>query len=220
MNPLWYIILCCFCNYISYPIVKLLLNWKYPNFKPYSEKRQNYIIKNYIKHYVLKYISISTFPFTILLIFNIGDQSNYIHFIGALYACCDTVALFKNIQLSKSTKIHHTITTFLSIVNTTITWSDTTSIMKLLAVYTIFSCYSYDVNYCLGMRFLLNTEQQSVIKKNALYTYLLTCFINWSIHLFYFITYFTSLYFTGIVYFSLITFIAYDDIILLKWLSR
>ena len=148
-----------------YPIINLFFQWKYYKFKEYTIQRQNYILKNVIKYNILKYISISTIPFTILVFFDIGNHTHFIHFIGALYGSCDTVALIKDMPLSISTKTHHTITTFLSIMNTTIDWKQPNTILKLLALYTILSCYSFDVNYCLGMRFISSVEQQKILRK-------------------------------------------------------
>jgi hypothetical protein len=220
MNPLWYIVCCCSFNYILYPITNLFFQWKYAKFKDYTIQRQNYILKNYIKYIILRYITVSTLPFTMLVLFNIGNHTNYIHFIGALYASCDTVALMKDMPLSSSTKIHHSITTFLSIINTTINWEQANPILKLLALYTTLSCYSFDVNYCLGMRFLLTEDQQKMMKEKAKQTYLLTCFINWSIHLIYIYNCIHETSVEGKIYFCLIAFVAYDDILLLKWLNH
>jgi len=220
MNSLWYIIYCCSFNYMLYPIINLFFQWKYYKFKEYTIQRQNYILKNVIKYNVLKYISISTIPFTILVLFDIGNHTHFIHFIGALYGSCDTVALIKDMPLSISTKTHHTITTFLSIMNTTIDWKQPNIILKLLALYTILSCYSFDVNYCLGMRFLSSVEQQKDMKEKAKQTYILTCFINWSIHIVYFYNYVYEINLYGLLYYCLIAFVVYDDILLLKWLNR
>jgi len=220
MNSLWYIIYCCSFNYMLYPIINLFFQWKYYKFKEYTIQRQNYILKNVIKYNILKYISISTIPFTILVLFDIGNHTHFIHFIGALYGSCDTVALIKDMPLSISTKTHHTITTFLSIMNTTIVWKQQNTILKLLALYTILSCYSFDVNYCLGMRFLSSIEQQKDMKEKAKQTYILTCFINWSIHIVYFYNYVYEINLYGLLYYCLIAFVVYDDILLLKWLNR
>jgi len=122
--------------------------------------------------------------------------------------------------LSISTKTHHTITTFLSTINTTINWEQANPILKLMALYTILSCYSFDVNYCLGMRFLLSEEQQKAMKEKAKQTYILTCFINWSVHIIYLYNYVYEIKLQGILYYCLIAFIAYDDILLLKWLNH
>ena len=220
MNSLWYIIYCCSFNYMLYPIINLFFQWKYYKFKEYTIQRQNYILKNVKKYNILKYISISTIPFTILVFFDIGNHTHFIHFIGALYGSCDTVALIKDMPLSISTKTHHTITTFLSIMNTTIDWKQPNTILKLLALYTILSCYSFDVNYCLGMRFISSVEQQKDMKEKAKQTYILTCFINWSIHIVYFYNYVYEINLYGLLYYCLIAFVAYDDILLLKWLNR
>ncbi len=219
MNPLWYIVCCCSFNYVLYPITNIFFQWKYTKFKEYNIERQNYIVKNYIKYNILKYISISTIPFNFLVLFNIGDHSNYMHFIGALYVSGDTIALIKNMPLSKSTIIHHSITTILCIINTTLNWNKANAISKLLALYCVLSCYSYNVNYCLGMRFLLSQEEQKKSKEKAKQTYLLTCFINWSIHFIYLYNYIHQINIYGIIYYCLICFIAYDDILLLNWLN-
>ena len=220
MDAIYYILCCCFFNFISYPIAGMFLNWKYPKFNQYNSQRQNYIIKNYVKCIVLKYISISTIPFTMLVLFDIGDHTNYIQFIGSLYASCDTIALIQNIKLSRSTIMHHLITTFLSFINIFINWNKANHILKLLALYTTLSCYSFNVNYCLGMRFLLNKEEQIPINQTAKHTYVLACLVNWSIHMIYLYNNIYTISLPGKIYYCLIAFIVYDDIILLKWLNN
>ena len=220
MDAIYYILCCYFFNFISYPIAGMVLNWKYPKFNQYNSQRRNYIIKNYVKCMILKYISISTIPFTILFLFDIGDHTNYIHFIGSLYCTCDTIALIKDIKLSKSTKIHHSITTFFSFINISINWYQANPILKLMALYTTLSCYSFSVNYCLGMRFLLSETEQQSIKQKATRTYSLTCFVNWTIHLLYLYNNIYTISLPGKLYYCLIAFIVYDDIILLKWLNN
>ena len=36
-----------------------------------------------------------------------------------------------------------------------------------MAVYMILSCYPYEVNYCLGMRFLLERSEEKKMKREA-----------------------------------------------------
>ena len=155
-----------------------------------------------------------------MIIFRFGKINKCIHFIGFLYTSGDTVALFKNMNMNYSTKIHHTLTTSLGIINIFINWENTNDVAKLMAVYMILSCYSYDVNYCLSMRFLMNEYEQKIMKKRAFIIYMTCCAINWSVHCSYLIYNITNLNLSLISYYSLIIFIVYDDIVLLKWLRN
>ena len=109
--PLFWIL-----NYFSYYIVDIYLQINYEKYFEYDNKRKNYILKNFIKTYVLKYITICTIPLIPLAILNIYDITSLVHLIGCVYTCGDTIALFK-VKLSKSTKIHHTITSSVNILN-------------------------------------------------------------------------------------------------------
>ena len=66
---------------------------------------------------------------------------------------------------------------------------------------------------------LFYREQQS-IKQKATRTYTLTCFVNWTIHLLYLYNNIYTISLPGKLYYCLIAFIVYDDIILLKWLNN
>jgi len=58
------------------------------------------------------------------------------------------------------------------------------------------------------------------MKEKAKQTYILTCFINWSIHIVYFYNYVYEINLYGLLYYCLIAFVVYDDILLLKWLNQ
>jgi hypothetical protein len=220
MSPLWY----GFINYmtilISYPLVEIYIMYNYDKFENYDRKRKNYIIKNFIKSLILKYISISTIPLIPILIFNMGNITKCLHFLGFLYTAGDTIALTKDINMSLSTKIHHSITTVLCWLNTMINWSDPHSIAKMMALYTILSCYSYDVNNCLGMRFLISDVEYQKLKKRAYRIYLSCCTSNWFIHIIYLAYHIKNLEIVVVSYFLVISLVIYDDIVLLNWLQN
>jgi len=204
----------------SYPFVNNYLYIKYDKFNNYDAKRKNYITKNFIKSYILFYLTVVTIPFIPMLFFGFGKINKCIHFIGFLYTSGDTVALLKNMNMDYSTKIHHTLTTSLGLINIFINWENANDVAKLMAVYMVLSCYSYDVNYCLSMRFLTNEFEQKIMKKRAFIIYMTCCAINWSIHGIYLIYNIKNLNFSLISYYSAIFFIVYDDIVLLKWLRN
>jgi len=205
-------------NYLSYYAVDIYLQISYEKYFNYDDKRKNYILKNFIKTYVLKYITVWTIPLVPLVPLNIYDMTSIIQLVGCIYTCGDTIALFK-VKLSKSTKIHHTITSSVNILNLFISYKNPHPVQNLLMIYTILSCYSYDVNYCLGMRFLVSKDEEKIMKVKARNVYSLLCFINWSIHLIYLILNLKNIDILVILYYLMMSLIVYDDIILLKWLT-
>ena len=219
MLSIWFIFINLLTIYISYPLVEYYLFMYYDKFQKYDRKRKNYIIKNIIKAQVLKYLSIATIPIIPFVLFGVGNVTKCVHFIGCLYTSGDTIALFKDMNMSYSTKIHHIITTSLSLVNLFIDWSNPHNIAKMMGVYCILSCYSYNVNYCLGKRFLTFEFQYKELKKNAFITYFFCCGVNWTLHIIYFLYNIQKLDIITISYYGVICLIVYDDIILLRWLQ-
>jgi|TARA_Y100000389_G_C17353616_1_gene459856 hypothetical protein len=140
--------------------------------------------------------------------------------VGSLYTTGDTIALFKNMKLSTTTKYHHLVSTFLSFINFFINWGTAGVLPKLMALYAILSCYSYDVNKCLALRFLEDDDTQNKMKKKAFIVYFLSCFLNWSIHIGVFLNNIKNMSLMMVFYFLLVIVIAYDDIILMNWLKN
>ena len=220
MTPLWYGFINYMGIYLCYPLVEIYIMRKYDKFEHYDRKRKNYIIKNIIKSLILNYISIATIPLIPLLVFNIGNITKCCHFIGFLYTAGDTVALTKNINMSLSTKIHHSITTILCWSNTLINWGNAPSIAKMMALYCLLSCYSFHVNYCLGMRFLIPDIEYKKLKKKAYIIYLSCCTFNWALHIIYLMFHIKKLNMITVSYYLIISLVVYDDIVLLKWLQN
>ena len=220
MSPLWYGIINYIGILISYPLAEIYIARNYDKFENYDRRRKNYIIKNIIKSTLLTYISISTIPLIPLLTLNIGNITKCCHFLGFLYTSGDTIALTKDINMSLSTKIHHTITTLLGWLNIFIDWGNAHSIAKMMAIYAILSCYSYDVNYCLGMRFLMSDIEYKNLKKKAYIRYLSCCTLNWILHIIYLCYHIKNLEMVMVSYYLIISLVVYDDIVLLKWLQN
>lgn len=220
MSVIWYAFISYMGIYISYPLVEIYIMRNYDKFDNYDRKRKNYIIKNFIKSFILKYITIATIPLIPQLLFNTGNITKCIHFLGFLYTANDTVALTKDIKISLSTKIHHTITTIFSWINTLVDWGNPSSVSKMMAIYCILSCYSFDVNYCLGIRFLVPDTEYKKLKKKAYIIYLSCCTFNWTIHIIYFLYNIKNLNMIIVSYYLIIGLIVYDDTVLLSWLQN
>ena len=89
----------------------------------------------------------------------------------------------------------------------------------MMALYCVLSCYSFHVNYCLGMRFLIPDIEYKKLKKKAYIIYLSCCTFNWTLHIIYFMYHIKNLNMIVVSYYLFIGLIVYDDTVLLSWLQ-
>lgn len=93
------------------------------------------------------------------------------------------------------------------------------NIFRPLTVYAIFSTLSYSVNFTLAIRFFKKKNIKKLLIPLSFYIYLSCCIINWLWNIYYIkkLLYINN-HFTIYIYMLFISFIVWDDIILLKWL--
>ena len=195
-------------------------------FQKLKLNKQLYVVKNLVKSFNLGYISI-VYSKT-LINYMITDNYNMelIRNIASLYVSNDIMALALVPNLPKTTKIHHSITTFLLGYTMTVDYNDISNPGKLMLIYTLLSSYSFLVNFYLGIRFLeqKNTKNKLIKYSRAasFYTYTTCCFINWSIHCFILLSRIISLQYNlqYLAYTGMLYFIVKDDLILMSWLKN
>jgi hypothetical protein len=171
----------------------------------YNRDRLRYITKNIVKSIILFII------FFYSIIVNKWSNENIYNY-GIIYASHDILSLIMyNDILSKTTKLHHLAVLVLSILNLYNTY-EIYNVWHGLVLYCLLSASTFYINFFLGARFLLNRNLSSIISKKLFFCYLITCIINW-LYQTYNIYYFFNTY-----YLSLILFIVYDDIVLLRFL--
>lgn len=209
----------------------LSLNDKFNKLK-YEKKL--YVIKNFIKSYILCYMTYTTFHILLQILYELPFNNLEIYHYSSLYVCNDLIALIVVPKLPFTTKIHHCITTCLLFYSLSIDYNSN-NIGKLILIYTFFSCYSFIVNFYLGLRYFYTiiTKQKRInnheivvnnfidtIRISAYYNYLLCCAINWSIHIIIFIYRLYNNIFDRyhILYIIIFRFVVKDDLILLNWL--
>ena len=139
-----------FFIYTIYEPFKRKISLAYPKFKTYDQSRQNYIIKNLMKAMALNFISIVSIPVIPAFLFNYKKFNIIIQLTGVFYAANDFVGLLKVKNLSLATKLHHTVNTIFGLTVPVINFFDSTT-ARLLIIYTLSSCYTYKVNYYLGI---------------------------------------------------------------------
>lgn len=171
----------------------------------YNRDRLRYITKNIVKSIILFII------FFYSIIINKWSNENIYNY-GIIYASHDILSLIMyNDILSKTTKLHHLAVLVLSILNLYNTY-EIYNVWHGLVLYCLLSASTFYINFFLGARFLLNRNLSSIISKKLFFCYLITCIINWLYQIY------NIYYFFNIYYLSLILFIVYDDIVLLRFL--
>ena len=145
---------------------------------------------------------------------------------GVIYIATDAVALYMVPKLPRSTVIHHFASIFLVGVVTTMNleidgWSGLLGICKMSVLYAVFSTVAYSVNAYLAFRVVYpKAVWLKHLVKMSLWTYLLCCACNWSIHAVWLINLLLSYQISvfNLLYMIMLAAVIHDDIVLIKWL--
>ena len=147
---------------------------------------------------------------------------------GVIYVATDAVALYMVPKLPRSTVIHHLSTMFLVGLVTTINldlkgWEGLLGVAKMSVLYAIFSTVAYSVNAYLAFRVVYpKASWLNWLVKISLWTYLLCCACNWTIHALWLTNLVLSLQIStfNVLYALVLATIVHDDIVLIKWLMN
>lgn len=190
-----------------------------------SESNKLYITKNIVKSIVLLIITL----FSPVIIYNIWYyqywNNTLLNHVGSIYVSNDIMGLLRVKKLHLTTKIHHLTTTSLLLYSFYIDFNQN-KIGQLIFMYCIFSCYTFLVNFYLGIRFFKDHRiiklYIETIRISALNTYVFFCMVNWMLQVIYIVNFlFMGEIVTQIfVYVSILIPIIIDDIKLIKWLYQ
>jgi hypothetical protein len=211
----------------NYLLFYVLLSFN-RNFQDIKSSKKLYIVKNVVKSFVLLYVSI--IATSDLYAYFLTNQINMerIYYYASIYVANDILALLIVPNLPQTTKIHHQITTLFLVYTLHIDYNDITNVGQLLFIYTIFSSYTFLVNFYLGIRFLKdkkNNYLNEIIEYSRVSAYVIykySCVINWTIHII-LLSYrlYLGIYnLHYIIYSILLYFIIKDDLILMSWLKH
>ena len=205
---------------IFFYITYIFLNNTNTKFLTLKNDRKQYVVKNIVKSVNLCGLSLYSVPYIIYPAFMYHKwNNNLMHIAGLFYSSNDFVALTYVNNLSTTTKNHHKVTIFLSFLALAIDYN-TSSLGKMLFVYTLSSSNAFLVNYHLGSRLLYNKEETLTIKKNARNVYAISLIINWGWHIYWCLTNFNLLGLQHLLYFGVMIPVVKDDIVLLTWLCN
>ena len=198
------------------------------HFQTIKLSRQLYIVKNIVKSWILLYVSI--YASVDLYNYFITNEINMtlIYHYASIYVSNDILALILVPNLPYTTRIHHLITSLFLIYTLNIDYNDINNVGQLLFIYTLFSSYTFLVNFYLGIRFLKHEKNKylnEIIEFSRIYAsyiYKYSCIINWTIHilLLSYRAYLGVFNLHYIIYSGLLFFIVKDDLILMSWLKK
>lgn len=220
LNILYLSLYCGSLNF-SYNKMSTLLTYIDNNHK-LSDTKKLYVTKNIIKSVVLLILSLYS-PIVMYNIYHTQYWNNQLmNHIGCIYVSNDIIGLLRVKRIHLTTKIHHITTTTLLLYSFTIDFNNNI-IGKLIFIYCMLSCYSFLVNFYLGVRFLkghrIVKEYIESLRKGALYIYVGSCAVNWSTQLYIIInTLYIGFMYQICLYMFILIPIIIDDIKLIKWL--
>jgi hypothetical protein len=216
----------------SYYPLKKVLN-KYSNFEKLKDDKKMYVTKNIVKSVILAPLSINLSKQLFNLVLERDINQLFFRNYGALYVANDLAGLLFVRNLPNSTKLHHTSTILLYTILCAYDINKN-SICRMMAVYTIFSCYPFLVNTYLGIRYLKDKDTKiekynynmnsliDITRRTSYYTYVMSCSLNWSTHAFFFarLIYNRNLTYLDMIYSAILYPIVRDDLILMDWLKK
>lgn len=208
-------------NVLIYTIFKLykLLSNSNLYFLKNDRVDKTYRVVNFTKSICLGIAS----PYAFYLLYCIINTIKYniyiLYFVSSLYASLDASALLYNENMHISTIIHHIVVQIFYYYGTYIDWN-INSLSNLILIYAIFSTFAYLVNMRLVLRKSnVSNKTVAIINDISLFIYCISCFLNWSLQLYYtYITNFIEPIYYVMTYLLFIGLIAFDDIKLIKYL--
>ncbi len=183
------------------------------------DDKKFYVLSNLIKSAVLL-VYCPLVARTLYLAFAHDDWSTRrIRSMGTLYAIPDFVSLLIVRRMAFTTKLHHVVVVIFMVANLFITYEEET-VARALMVYAVFSTFAYLVNLLLASRFLPVPSVVSRLMSLLAFSIYAVCLaLNWAWQLSYLWRLACRSITAGLViYCAAMSFVVYDDLVLIRWL--
>ena len=185
-----------------------------------EEDKKFYILSNLIKSAVL----LSYSPLAADLLWKTMYQdvwpSSQIRIMGTLYCIPDFVSLFLVKRMANSTVIHHCVVCIFNVFSLYNNYEET-NVIRAIMIYAVFSTFAYMVNLLLASRFVTTTPVVSLVLSSlALTIYVICCGLNWTWQVGFLFKLFDTHPISVTMYTALMSFLVWDDVILMKWLKK
>jgi len=163
------------------------------------------------------FLGILSFLFFYHYLSNTLFEYNVLYNLGSTYILLDLIALFVVHKMQLTTKIHHIIVQLLFIISYLYEFNVSTYVVQGIIIYTIFSSFAFMVNAFLAFRIFITNKWLVTFAKISMNIYIVSCCFNW-IYQIYILHHLTII--VGLIYFTLLILIVYDDITLIKYLHN
>jgi len=185
-DPYYFFLGAVFFYAAAFPITDILCRAFSDKFKRFDHDRQYYIISNVLKSVMLSFVALM-FTFVVAVgilnpfyITGFTELRIFMVNTSTLYSVTDIVSLILNYKAQAwSTRFHHLAVAF-ACWKIYVADFDGEGIYKGMMMYGAYSALAAPVNTYLGMRFLVPEKATWYLKKMALYSYITSCFINWT----------------------------------------
>lgn len=174
--------------------------------------KKTYVTMNLVKSFFLGILSILFFYHYLN---NTLFEYTVLYNLGSIYILLDLIALFVVHKMQLNTKIHHIIVQILFVISYLYEFSASTYVVQGIIIYTIFSSVAFMVNAFLAFRIFITNKWLVTFAQISMGIYIISCCFNW-IYQIYILHHLNVI--VGLVYFTLLILIIYDDITLIKYL--
>ncbi len=222
-------ILLCFIITVTMIVMKYVWERMDPRFASITPSHKRwYVVANISKAFLLGTITLShrfwygTYRMTFIDHFQVVEVKR----CGVIYVATDAVALYMVPKLPRSTVIHHISSVTLVAIVTTMKldmkgWDGLLGVCKMSVLYALFSTLAFSVNAYLAFRVVYpKAAWLKLFAKVSLWTYILCCACNWSVHAIWMVSLISAYQFSAynFLYGLCLVHIIHDDIVLIKWL--
>ncbi|OUV28423.1 MAG: hypothetical protein CBC48_13265 [bacterium TMED88] len=196
----------------AYEPVQKQLEQVTPKFKDLQEHKKYYVVKNLLKATYLAILCLLTIIlFGPYWLYDVWPNT-LLNSLASMYVSNDVIGLYKIKDLKTSTRLHHYTTMIFLMISYSLDFQES-KMAKLMFLYTFASALTFPVNAYLGLRHCFDEDELNDVCGVAYYTYAIVCFINWFLQFYYLEQILWP-------YYGLISFVVYDDIVLLSWLHK
>jgi hypothetical protein len=214
-----------FLLYFFYLCCDKILLYTNNNYRELDNDKKMYAVSNISKSIVLCVLTYPAYNILYDTMFENRWNNTIIRNVGIIYAIPDTISLMVVNKMDITTKIHHVVVCIFNIASLQNDYGEE-NVIRCMIIYASFSSFAFIVNFMLGSRYLHNSALiNKQLSRISFIIYGGCCLINWIWHVFYMPQIYnrcgTNACKNGtILYGSMILAIAYDDIVLNKWLYK
>ena len=211
--------------YLLYLFCDKFLTITNNKYRELDDDKKMYAVSNISKSVVLCILTYPAYNILYDTMFEDRWNNTIIRNVGILYAIPDTVSLMLVNKMDMTTKVHHIVVCVFNIASLQNDYGEE-NVIRCMVIYASFSSFAFIVNFMLGTRYLYDNKWvNKYLSRISFILYSICCIINWVWH----INYMPGIYnrcedrtckYGIVLYGTMITALACDDVVLNIWLYK